>query len=124
MLTSARLQPEGTLTIKRRASGGAGHAPRFERRQTFGRGDPHDQVDKETVDERDGRTPQDIQGRSASGRRELRGGASPPQAAAAATLRLFGRYGLRSRVGAAEGGYHSFQPLYDWIVTEEPDLLN
>jgi ribulose-5-phosphate 4-epimerase/fuculose-1-phosphate aldolase len=29
-----------------------------------------------------------------------------------------------SRVGTAEGGYHSFQPLWDWIVAEEPDLLD
>lgn len=29
-----------------------------------------------------------------------------------------------SQVGSAEGGYYSFQPLWDWIVAEEPDLLD
>jgi hypothetical protein len=43
-------------------------------------------------------------------------------------LRFWGwafRIGFRSARfcgGAAEGGYHSFQPLWDWIVAEEPDL--
>src|SRR5271165_201530 len=29
-----------------------------------------------------------------------------------------------SQVGTAEGGYHSFQPLWDFIVSQEPDLLD
>lgn len=29
-----------------------------------------------------------------------------------------------SQVGSAQGGYYSFQPLWDWIVAEEPDFLN
>lgn len=29
-----------------------------------------------------------------------------------------------SQVGTEQGGYYSFQPLWDWIVAEEPDLLD
>ena len=29
-----------------------------------------------------------------------------------------------SQVGSPEIGYFSFQPLWDWIVAEEPDLLD
>jgi ribulose-5-phosphate 4-epimerase/fuculose-1-phosphate aldolase len=29
-----------------------------------------------------------------------------------------------SQVGTPDGGYYSFQPLWDWIVAEEPDLLD
>jgi ribulose-5-phosphate 4-epimerase/fuculose-1-phosphate aldolase len=30
----------------------------------------------------------------------------------------------QSQVGTAQGGYFSFQPLWDWIIAEEPDLLD
>jgi hypothetical protein len=29
-----------------------------------------------------------------------------------------------SQVGTHKGGYFSFQPLWDWIVAAEPDLLD
>jgi hypothetical protein len=29
-----------------------------------------------------------------------------------------------SQVGSSRFGWFSFQPLYDWIVAEEPDLLD
>ena len=29
-----------------------------------------------------------------------------------------------SQVGTHKGGYFSFQPLWDWITAEEPDLFN
>jgi hypothetical protein len=29
-----------------------------------------------------------------------------------------------SQVGTHRGGYFSFQPLWDWIVAKEPDLLD
>ncbi|WP_029606331.1 class II aldolase/adducin family protein [Kozakia baliensis] len=29
-----------------------------------------------------------------------------------------------SQVGTAQGGYYSFQPLWDWITAAEPDLLD
>jgi ribulose-5-phosphate 4-epimerase/fuculose-1-phosphate aldolase len=29
-----------------------------------------------------------------------------------------------SQVGTRRGGYFSFQPLWDWIVAAEPDLLD
>lgn len=30
----------------------------------------------------------------------------------------------RTQVGTEQGGYYSFQPLWDWIVAAEPDLLD
>jgi hypothetical protein len=29
-----------------------------------------------------------------------------------------------SQIGTHKGGYFSFQPLWDWIVAAEPDLLD
>ncbi len=41
----------------------------------------------------------------------------------AATFRLFGRFGF-TQVGSNLAGWFSFQPLYDKIVTDCPELLD